>query len=175
MYSRITASSRPTIEMKYPLAQKCCPVKLRFRSPIDTSQVDSTRTAHQPFLRAVSSGPTTPSSSRRAEIGKCCTYSSSRRSVDVVNIVPLGSLLVFASPLSLPFADKRLRGRVTQKLERHQQEGCPEIGLVVSPSLPDRADEVDRMTVCGVVVDVPALSKASALGRIPDLIQTRRG
>ena len=93
----------------------------------------------------------------------------------MVNIVPLGSLLVFASPLSLPFADKRLRGRVTQKLERHQQEGCPEIGLVVSPSLPDRADEVDRMTVCGVVVDVPALSKASALGRIPDLIQTRRG
>ena len=33
MYSRITASSRPTVETKYPLAQKCWPVKLRFRSP----------------------------------------------------------------------------------------------------------------------------------------------
>src|SRR5712675_3281676 len=33
MYSRITASSRPTVETKYPLAQKCCPTKLRFFSP----------------------------------------------------------------------------------------------------------------------------------------------
>ena len=33
MYSRITASSRPTVETKYPLAQKCCPTKLRLRSP----------------------------------------------------------------------------------------------------------------------------------------------
>jgi hypothetical protein len=32
MYSRITASSRPTVETKYPLAQKCCPTKLRFLS-----------------------------------------------------------------------------------------------------------------------------------------------
>ena len=33
MYSRITASSRPTVETKYPRAQKCCPTKLRLRSP----------------------------------------------------------------------------------------------------------------------------------------------
>jgi len=33
MYSLITASSRTTVETKYPLAQKCCPTKLRFRSP----------------------------------------------------------------------------------------------------------------------------------------------
>src|SRR5439155_20098893 len=30
MYSRITASSRPTVDTKYPRAQKCCPTKLRF-------------------------------------------------------------------------------------------------------------------------------------------------
>ena len=29
MYFRITASSRPTVETKYPRAQKQCPVKLR--------------------------------------------------------------------------------------------------------------------------------------------------
>ena len=33
MYSRIAASSRPTVETKYPLAQKFCPTKLRFLSP----------------------------------------------------------------------------------------------------------------------------------------------
>ena len=33
MYSRITASSRPTVDTKYPRAQKCCPTKPRFRSP----------------------------------------------------------------------------------------------------------------------------------------------
>src|ERR1700730_1390878 len=33
MYSRITASSRPTVETKYPRAQKCSPTKLRFFSP----------------------------------------------------------------------------------------------------------------------------------------------
>src|SRR5215470_10526682 len=33
MYSRITASSRPTVDTKYPLAQKLCPTKLRFLSP----------------------------------------------------------------------------------------------------------------------------------------------
>ena len=32
IYSRITSSSRPTVETKYPRAQKCCPTKLRFRS-----------------------------------------------------------------------------------------------------------------------------------------------
>ena len=30
MYSRITSSSRPTVETKYPRAQKCCPTKFRF-------------------------------------------------------------------------------------------------------------------------------------------------
>ena len=30
MYSRITVSSRPTVETKNPLAQKCSPTKLRF-------------------------------------------------------------------------------------------------------------------------------------------------
>src|SRR6266436_1523594 len=33
MYSRITTSSRPTVETKYPRAQKCCPTKFRFFSP----------------------------------------------------------------------------------------------------------------------------------------------
>ena len=33
MYFRIIVSSRPTVEAKYPLAQKCCPTKLRLRSP----------------------------------------------------------------------------------------------------------------------------------------------
>src|SRR6185295_1693813 len=33
MYSRIACSSRPTVLTKYPLAQKCCPTKLRFLSP----------------------------------------------------------------------------------------------------------------------------------------------
>jgi hypothetical protein len=33
MYSRIAASSRPTVETKYPLAQKFCPTKLHFLSP----------------------------------------------------------------------------------------------------------------------------------------------
>ena len=32
MYARITASSRPTVDTKYPRAQKCCPTKLRLRS-----------------------------------------------------------------------------------------------------------------------------------------------
>ena len=31
MYSRITCSSRPTVDAKYPLAQKCCPTKFLFR------------------------------------------------------------------------------------------------------------------------------------------------
>jgi hypothetical protein len=35
MYSRITVSSRPRVETKYPLAQKCCPTKLRFFSQMD--------------------------------------------------------------------------------------------------------------------------------------------
>ena len=30
---RIACSSRPTVLTKYPLAQKCCPTKLRFLSP----------------------------------------------------------------------------------------------------------------------------------------------
>ena len=30
MYSRIVASSRPTVDTKYPRAQKCCPTKFRF-------------------------------------------------------------------------------------------------------------------------------------------------
>ena len=33
MYSRITVSSRPTVDTKYPRAQKLCPTKLRLRSP----------------------------------------------------------------------------------------------------------------------------------------------
>src|SRR5438270_11142571 len=33
MYSRIVSSSRPTVDTKYPLAQKCWPVKFLFRSP----------------------------------------------------------------------------------------------------------------------------------------------
>src|SRR5215472_6000226 len=33
MYSRITVSSRPTVDTKYPRAQKCCPTKFLFRSP----------------------------------------------------------------------------------------------------------------------------------------------
>jgi len=33
MYCRITASSQPTVDTKYPRAQKCCPTKFRFRSP----------------------------------------------------------------------------------------------------------------------------------------------
>jgi len=33
MYVRITASSLPTVDTKYPRAQKCCPTKLRLRSP----------------------------------------------------------------------------------------------------------------------------------------------
>ena len=31
--SRMTVSSLPTVDTKYPLAQKCCPVKLRLRPP----------------------------------------------------------------------------------------------------------------------------------------------
>ena len=33
MYSRIAVSSRPTVEAKYPRAQKCCPVKFLRRPP----------------------------------------------------------------------------------------------------------------------------------------------
>jgi len=33
MYSRITASSRPTVDTQNPRAQKCWPTKFRFRSP----------------------------------------------------------------------------------------------------------------------------------------------
>ena len=33
VYFRITSSSRPTVETKYPLAQKLCPTKFRLRSP----------------------------------------------------------------------------------------------------------------------------------------------
>ena len=33
MYARITRSSRPTVDTKYPRAQKCCPTKLRGRPP----------------------------------------------------------------------------------------------------------------------------------------------
>src|SRR5580700_4483876 len=33
MYSRITSVSRPTVDTKYPLAQKCWPTKFRFFSP----------------------------------------------------------------------------------------------------------------------------------------------
>ena len=33
MYRRMIASSRPTVDTKYPRAQKCCPTKLRFLSP----------------------------------------------------------------------------------------------------------------------------------------------
>ena len=33
MYARITSSSRPTVDTKYPRAQKCCPTKFRLRSP----------------------------------------------------------------------------------------------------------------------------------------------
>src|SRR5215472_6967564 len=33
MYSRITVSSRPTVDTKYPRAQKCCPTKFLFVSP----------------------------------------------------------------------------------------------------------------------------------------------
>src|SRR5271157_1060850 len=33
MYSRITVSSLPTVDTKYPRAQKCCPTKFRFFSP----------------------------------------------------------------------------------------------------------------------------------------------
>src|SRR5712664_1284224 len=47
MYSRITASSRPTVETKYPLAQKCCPTKLRFFS-VYTGQMDRTFTLDEP-------------------------------------------------------------------------------------------------------------------------------
>src|SRR5712691_6022618 len=42
MYSRIACSSLPTVDTKYPLAQKCWPTKLRFRSPVDPGQVDRT-------------------------------------------------------------------------------------------------------------------------------------
>jgi hypothetical protein len=33
MHSRITFSSRPTVDTQNPRAQQCCPTKLRFRSP----------------------------------------------------------------------------------------------------------------------------------------------
>jgi len=35
---RIVASSRPTVETKYPWAQKCCPTKLRFLSPYTSAR-----------------------------------------------------------------------------------------------------------------------------------------
>src|SRR4051794_18187016 len=40
MYDRITASSRPTVETKYPLAQKCCPTKVALPFAVDPSQMD---------------------------------------------------------------------------------------------------------------------------------------
>src|ERR1700682_2130038 len=48
MYSRITASSRPTVETKYPLAQKCWPTKLRFFSPVHPGQMDRAFTLDVP-------------------------------------------------------------------------------------------------------------------------------
>ena len=33
MYSRMVASSRPTVDTQYPRAQKFCPTKFRFLSP----------------------------------------------------------------------------------------------------------------------------------------------
>ena len=33
MYSRITVSSRPTVDTQYPLDQKCCPTKFLFFFP----------------------------------------------------------------------------------------------------------------------------------------------
>ena len=41
MCSWITASSRPKVETKYPLAQKCCPTKLRLRSPYHRRQMSA--------------------------------------------------------------------------------------------------------------------------------------
>jgi hypothetical protein len=39
-----------------------------------------------------------------------------------------------------------------------EQETVQAIGLVVPPSLPDRADEVDRMTICVKVFGLQAMS-----------------
>lgn len=38
MYSRITVSSRPTVETQYPRAPKCCPTKCCLRSPYTRTQ-----------------------------------------------------------------------------------------------------------------------------------------
>src|ERR1700730_19464114 len=48
MYPRITASSRPTVETKYPLAQKCCPTKITLLLPVDTGQMDRTLALDKP-------------------------------------------------------------------------------------------------------------------------------
>lgn len=48
MYSRITASSRHSVETEYPGAQKCWPKELRFHSPLLPRQVDSSLPLDEP-------------------------------------------------------------------------------------------------------------------------------
>jgi hypothetical protein len=111
-----------------------------------------------------------------AEIAKWCTCSPSRRSGDVAKT---GRDLMSAGAARSARHFSCLRGPCLRhaptiagadqfhKTRASSQEECPgDRPCCVPPSSPERVDEV----VCGPVVEIPALRKASAPGRIMDLI-----
>jgi hypothetical protein len=111
-----------------------------------------------------------------AEIAKWCTCFPSRRSGDVAKT---GRHLMSAGAARSARHFSCLRGPCLRhaltiagadqfhKTRASSQEECPgDRPCCVPPSSPERVDEV----VCGQVVEIPALRKASAPGRIMDLI-----